>query len=178
MNSLTPPELPGINGICLGRDAVSQEFMLEAAQWLPQPIEQVFAFFCNAMQLEQITPPWLNFKVLNPPAAGICQGTIIDYRLRLHGIPLRWRSRIWAWEPPNRFVDEQLRGPYRRWIHEHRFEPVAGGTLCRDVVRYAVPGGWLINRLFVARSLHRIFAYRQNALARRFAAEGPVANAS
>jgi len=137
---------------------------LEAAQWLPVPRDRVFEFFSDAFQLEAITPPWLNFKVLTAAPIHIASGTRIDYRLRLHGIPLRWQSRISVWEPGYRFVDEQMRGPYRRWHHEHLFEDAEGGTLCRDVVDYSVWGGKLIDRLLVRPDVLRIFAYRQRRL--------------
>jgi ligand-binding SRPBCC domain-containing protein len=87
-------------------------------------------------------------------------GTLIDYRLRIRGLPVRWQTEITAWQPPHRFVDEQKRGPYRLWVHEHRFESKAGGTLCTDHVRYAVPGGEWVHRLFVRRDVERIFAFR------------------
>ena len=88
--------------------------------------------------------------------------------MRLHGVPVRWQSRIVVWEPPLRFVDEQIRGPYRRWRHEHVFEEVVGGTICRDIVDYAVPGGWLIERLFVRNNLLKIFEFRQRMLEQAF----------
>jgi ligand-binding SRPBCC domain-containing protein len=91
-------------------------------------------------------------------------GQRIDYRLRVRGVPIRWQSEITAWEPPHRFVDEQRRGPYRAWIHEHTFEAQDGGTLARDLVQYAVLGGALVNRLFVARDVERIFAFRSEML--------------
>jgi ligand-binding SRPBCC domain-containing protein len=91
-------------------------------------------------------------------------GALIDYRLRLWGIPLRWKTGITAWEPPRRFVDEQLRGPYRLWIHEHTFEEDGDGTVCGDFLRYAVPFGALANRLLVARDVRKIFAYRERRL--------------
>ena len=92
------------------------------------------------------------------------QGLRIDYRLKLHGVPLRWQSEISAWEPPTRFVDTQIHGPYRRWVHEHRFEEQAGGTLVLDAVDYAVYGGKWIERLFVSRDLNRIFEFRRQKL--------------
>jgi ligand-binding SRPBCC domain-containing protein len=93
-------------------------------------------------------------------------GTLIDYRLRVHGMPTRWRTLISAWDPPHRFIDEQVRGPYRLWVHEHTFEACEQGTLVRDHVRYAPPGGWLIDQLFVRRDVGRIFAFRKEALRR------------
>ena len=91
-------------------------------------------------------------------------GTMIDYKLRIRGIPVLWRTEITAWEPSKRFVDEQRRGPYQVWCHEHRFEDVRGGTRCLDCVDYAVFGGTLINRLFVRRDIESIFSFRQTRL--------------
>lgn len=113
--------------------------------------------------------------MLTPAPIRIEPGALIDYRLRLHGVPIRWQSRISVWEPPFHFVDEQIRGPYRRWHHEHFFEEVEGGTLCRDIVDYAVPGGWLVNALFVGPDVRRIFEYRQNKLRELFGAGKPIA---
>ncbi len=141
-------------------------WVLETEMWVDRPLEDVFSLFADAYQLEAITPPWLHFHVITPRPIDIRQGTLIDYRLRLHGIPIRWRSEISVWEPPFRFVDEQRRGPYRRWHHEHTFERQAGGTLCRDRVEYAVPGGALINRFFVAPDVTRIFEYRREQFPR------------
>jgi len=135
-------------------------FTLKTEQWIPRPIETVFPFFADPSNLEQLTPPWLHFRILNP-VRDVRAGLRIDYRLRLHGIPLRWQSEITEWEPPFRFVDVQRRGPYRAWIHEHTFESVDGGTLMRDVVQYAVLGGPLVRKLFVEPDLKRIFNFRR-----------------
>ncbi len=143
------------------------EHTFHAELWLPRPRPEVFAFFAEARNLEAITPPWLKFEVLTPAPIEMRAGTLIDYRLRLHGIPIRWRTEITLWEPPVRFADTQLRGPYRLWVHTHTFEEKDGGTLCRDDVRYAVPGGALIERLFVRRDVERIFAHRQDVMRRR-----------
>ena len=151
---------------------------LQAIQFLPHPRDRVCDFFSDAFQLEVITPPWLHFRVLTPAPIRIEAGTLIDYRLRLHGIPIRWQSRISIWEPPCRFVDEQMRGPYRRWYHEHTFENADGGTLCRDHVHYAVPGGRLIDALVVRRDLSKIFSYRQKKLRRLFTLPGTHATDS
>ncbi|HEX7654301.1 MAG TPA: SRPBCC family protein [Verrucomicrobiae bacterium] len=137
--------------------------------WLPRTPAEVFPFFGDAYNLETITPPWLKFRVLTPAPIPMQVGTLIDYRLRIHGLPVRWRTRISAWEPNHRFVDEQLRGPYRQWIHEHTFEPHAGGTRCRDVVKYAVPFDWLMHPLLVRRDVATIFEYRAEALKKHFA---------
>jgi len=142
--------------------------------FLPQPIDTVFAFFADAENLEAITPPWLNFRIATPTPIDIREGTLIDYRLKLHGLQVKWRTLIRDWQPPHRFVDEQLRGPYRTWIHEHAFEPHEGGTICRDTVTYDVPGGPLrgvVHKLFVGKQVDRIFAYRAAELQRRFAPE-------
>ena len=142
----------------------------EAELWLPAPPEKVFPFFADARNLETITPPWLKFEVITPGPIEMQAGALIDYRLKVHGFPLRWRTEITAWEPLRRFVDEQRRGPYRRWVHTHTFEPKDGGTLCRDRVEYAVPGGTLINWLFVRRDVATIFRYRREAMVRLFPA--------
>lgn len=143
-------------------------FRLEAELWLPVPRAEVFPFFADAGNLEQITPPWLNFEILTPRPIPMRPGTLIDYRIRLRGLPLKWRTEISVWEPPVRFVDRQLRGPYRQWIHEHIFEERDGGTLCIDKVNYAVLGGALIERLFVRRDVKRIFEHRTVALRNHF----------
>jgi len=135
-----------------------------AELWLPLPREDIFPFFADAGNLEAITPPWVNFHTLTPTPITMQAGTLIDYQLKIHGLPVKWRTRINAWEPPYRFVDEQLRGPYRKWVHEHTFEAQNDGTLCRDRVEYSVPGGWLIDKLFVRRDVERIFAYRRERI--------------
>ena len=143
----------------------------EAKQRIARPIEEVFAFFADARNLERITPPWLRFAILTPQPIAMAPGALIDYRLRVHGTPMRWRSEITAWEPPHRFMDVQRRGPYRLWEHEHGFEAMDGATLVRDCVRYAVPGGALVNRFLVKRDIESIFAHRRAALERLLAGE-------
>jgi ligand-binding SRPBCC domain-containing protein len=144
-------------------------FELSTTAWLPQPVDEVFSFFGDAHNLNVITPPWLHFEVLTAKPIAMRAGTLIDYRIRLRGLPIKWRTRISLWEPSRRFIDEQLRGPYLEWIHTHTFDSVDGGTLMKDTVRYRVPGGALINRLFVERDVARIFRYRLEALRRQFA---------
>ena len=139
-------------------------FELTSEVLLPRPLAEVFPFFADAGNLERLTPPWLRFEVLTPGRMEMRRGATIDYRLRLRGVPVRWRSEITAWEPPVRFVDEQRRGPYRLWVHEHRFEERAGRTLASDHVRYAVPGGRLVDRLLVRPDLDLIFEYRRAVL--------------
>ena len=149
----------------------------QAELWLPLPPAELFHFFGDAANLDALTPPWLNFRIVTPPPIVMREGTLIDYRLRVHGLPLRWRTRISAWQPPHRFVDEQLRGPYRQWIHEHTFEAHDGGTLARDVVRYSVPLDWLLHRWFVRSDIERIFRFRSEALRKRFATTANRGNA-
>jgi ligand-binding SRPBCC domain-containing protein len=144
--------------------------VLAFEQWVSSRRGEVFPFFADARNLEAITPPWLRFEVLTAGPFEMRVGARIDYRLHVRGIPLRWQSEITAWEPPFRFVDEQRRGPYRRWVHTHTFQEQDGGTLCGDAVEYVVPGGRLVNWLFVEAELRRIFAYRREVLERRFSA--------
>jgi len=146
-------------------------FTLETLLFVPRPPEAVFPFFAEAGNLETLTPPWLRFEILTPRPIAMRAGTLIDYRLRLRGIPLRWQSEITAWEPPHRFVDEQRRGPYRTWIHEHTFAPRIGGCEAHDFVRYVPPGGRLGDFLFVRHDLRKIFEYRIRRLREIF---GPM----
>lgn len=141
---------------------------LQSEVWVPCPRERVFEFFSRAENLEAVTPGWLHFSILSPSPVKMKTGTRIRYRLRLHGIPLRWESEITAWEPPHRFVDEQKTGPYRLWIHEHQFLEHDGGTTVRDTVQYAVAGGELLHRLFVAPDLKEIFEFRRQKVTEIF----------
>jgi ligand-binding SRPBCC domain-containing protein len=138
-------------------------FVLEREQWLPRPVEEVFAFFADAANLEAITPPWLGFRILSPQPIPMRAGTRIAYRLGWRRLPLRWLTEITEWNPPHRFVDVQLRGPYALWHHTHEFEPQQGGTLMRDRVRYALPLGrlgTLMHRAVVGKDLQAIFDFR------------------
>jgi uncharacterized protein (TIGR01777 family) len=138
-------------------------FMRVWEQWIPQTTETLWPFFCDARNLEAITPPFLNFNVLGQSSREIGEGTLIDYRLRLEGIPIRWQSRIDGWDPPRAFVDRQVRGPYKLWHHTHEFEPLGAGTLMRDTVRYRLHAGWLGGLAAgpkVASYVDRIFDYR------------------
>jgi ligand-binding SRPBCC domain-containing protein len=143
-------------------------FTHASEQWLPRPLDEVFPFFADARNLEELTPDWLSFTVLTPDPIPMAVGTTIDYRLAWRGIPLRWRSEIAAWDPPYRFIDRQLRGPYRLWHHEHRFEERNGGTDVIDVVEYAVWGGAIAVSLGVRRDIQRIFDYRRERLVEIF----------
>jgi len=152
--------------------------VLRVEQSFDRPPGGLFPFFADAFNLERITPPFLRFRVVTPPPIEMGVGTLIDYRLRVRGIPVRWRTEITAWEPPLRFVDEQIRGPYRTWIHEHRFQTIEGGTRMTDTVRYAAPGGRLVERLLVDRDVAEIFEFRRRALEKIFAAGQPEASSS
>ena len=158
-------------------------YRLSTWLWLPEPRERVFALFADAHNLERITPPFLQFRVLNtsPIVMGPC--ALIDYKLRLHGAPIKWRTEITNWEPPVRFCDIQQRGPYSEWVHTHTFEEHDGGTMVRDEVRYRLPGPSfvtrIVNALIVAPDTRKIFEFRHDALceafgARRTARIGPV----
>ena len=144
-------------------------YQLDRAQVVHRPVEDVFRFFADARNLEDITPPWLRFELVTREPIEMSVGTLIEYRLRLHGIPLRWVSRIDVWEAGCRFVDRQVRGPYRLWEHLHTVEPHPEGTLSSDHVRYALPLGVLgvaIHRAVVERDLRRIFDHRRQAVTR------------
>ena len=143
-----------------------REFQREL--WLPTSPETVFSFFANAANLNAITPPWLHFRMITSLPIKMTQGTLIDYQLRVRGVPLRWTTRIKAWQPPCHFVDEQARGPYRLWVHEHTFKAHDDGTLVSDHVRYATPLDPLLHRWFVRPDIERIFQYRAEALRKRF----------
>jgi ligand-binding SRPBCC domain-containing protein len=135
---------------------------------LAAPRDEVFAFFSDAANLEALTPDILEFRILTPAPIEMRRGARIDDRLRVRGVPVRWRSEITHWLPPWRFVDRQLQGPYRLWIHEHEFEERDGATVCHDRVTWSAPGGSLVARRLVAPDLERIFAHRRVELARRF----------
>jgi ligand-binding SRPBCC domain-containing protein len=146
-------------------------FLLRREQWLPRPIEQAFAFFADATNLEAITPPWLRFRILSPGPILMRAGTLITYRLRWGRVPLRWVTEITEWQFPFRFVDVQRRGPYALWHHTHSFESDGGGTRMRDEVRYALPLGplgRLAHRLAVRQDLEAIFDYRERAVSLLF----------
>ena len=145
-----------------------QVFTLQTELWLPRPPTEVFPFFAEARNLETITPPWLRFEVLTPAPLVMRAGALIDYRIRVHGFPIRWRTEITEWQPPHRFTDVQLRGPYTLWHHTHTFTARDGGTLCGDQVRYRPRGGALVHWLFVRRDVERIFQFREQRLKERF----------
>ncbi|MBD3166824.1 CDP-paratose 2-epimerase [bacterium] len=141
-------------------------------QVVPAPIEEVFPFFARPENLARITPPSMGFRILTPEPVGMKDGALIDYTVNgLPGIPMRWTTLITSCEPPHRFVDVQLRGPYAYWHHTHRFESVEDGTRLTDEVLYMLPLGALgeiAHRLFVRRMLKTIFDYRREVIQRRF----------
>jgi ligand-binding SRPBCC domain-containing protein len=148
--------------------------VLERSQRVEAPIERAFAFYGDERNLEPLTPPWLHFEVTTPRPITMASGTLLEYRLRLHGVPIRWRTRIEDWEPPRRFTDFQEKGPYSLWEHTHTFETDGEVTVIHDRVRYAIPLGpigALAHRLFVRRDLERIFDFRRDAVAERLKRE-------
>lgn len=139
-------------------------YWLRKSVWLAQSRAKVFEFFSNPGNLDRLTPAWLKFEILTPTTSQITQGALLDYRLRIRGVPIRWQSEIAVWEPPCRFVDRQTKGPYSLWIHEHTFEERDNGTLVGDNVEYAVPGGRIVQKFLVAPDIERIFDYRHKML--------------
>lgn len=157
---------PALADLC--RDHLER---LDMEQWVPRTPAEVFPFFSDPRNLEKLTPPFLHFHVLAASTQVLEAGTHIDYRLSLHGLPVRWQSRIDEWEPEQRFVDSQTRGPYATWRHTHTFEPHEGGTILRDAVCYELPLGalgGLIAGNRVRRDLRKIFAYRRRKVAELF----------
>jgi ligand-binding SRPBCC domain-containing protein len=145
-------------------------YVLNREQWLPRPIDEVFKFFSRPENLQQITPPWLDFRMVESPAS-LQAGSLIRYRLRWRWIPIRWTTEISEWNPPRGFVDRAVSGPYALWNHEHSFEDQAGGTLMRDRVTYALPlagVGRLAHWAWVQRDVERIFDFRTDAMRRLF----------
>ena len=144
---------------------------LHAETWVSRPRHEVFSFFADPANLELLTPPWLHFSIRTPLPVEMRSGTEIEYRIRVRGIPMAWWTRISAFEPPVQFVDEQVRGPYRQWIHTHRFTEQNGGTQMTDTIDFDLIGSHLIGG-FIARDLMRIFSFRHNALLEAFKEPG------
>ena len=142
--------------------------VFERMQHTPLDVDETFRFYGEIDNLERITPPWLHFRILDPRPDKLTAGARIEYSLVLHRFPIRWITQIDDWEPPFRFTDFMVRGPYKLWEHTHTFEPVDGGTVTTDVVRYAIPYGplgALAHVAFVRRDLRRIFDYRRDTVA-------------
>lgn len=141
-----------------------KEHVFIQEQTIDRPIGEVFAFFSDVHNLTRITPPWIDFRVVTPDPIEMRVGTLIDFRLKLHGIPFAWRTEITEWDPPHRFTDEQRKGPYKRWIHTHSFKSENGRTQMTDHVRYAAIGGILVQKLFLGPDIRKIFAFRKETL--------------
>jgi ligand-binding SRPBCC domain-containing protein len=138
-------------------------YVLKREQWLARPVDQVFAFFADARNLAALTPPSMGLRIVNPESIVMRAGARIHYRLRWHGLPLRWLTEIQTWNPPTEFADVQLRGPYKLWRHTHSFQADEGGTRMRDVVHYALPLGPLgrfVHSWLVRAELNALFDYR------------------
>lgn len=149
-----------------------EPYVLKREQFIPKPLDEVFDFFSKPDNLERITPPHLSFRIITPPPVTMREGALFDYVIRLRGLPMRWTTLITDFDPPHRFVDVQLRGPYSFWHHTHTFEAVEGGTRIGDEVRYLLPFGplgTLVHGIFVRRDVEQIFAYRQQVIGTFFA---------
>ncbi|MFC1846339.1 CDP-paratose 2-epimerase [Chloroflexota bacterium] len=140
-----------------------KDHILETQMKLPLKLAEVFPFFCETANLERITPPELHFRIITPQPIEITLGTVVDYRLQLYSLPFRWRSKITLWRPPHEFVDEQIWGPYKLWVHRHQFYEENGATVIQDTVRYQLPI-WPLGEVvypLLKQQLRRIFRHRQ-----------------
>jgi uncharacterized protein (TIGR01777 family) len=155
----------------LYKDQSYLESKLEVWQFVPAQIDEVFPFFSAAENLEKITPPWLKFKIEKKSTPEVEENTVIDYKLKIHGFPARWKSKIVDWKPGVQFVDYQLKGPYAKWHHTHTFKKVQGGTLLGDHVIYRIPGSFLGKTVlgqFIKHDVSTIFKYRQKVIHEMF----------
>ena len=144
---------------------------LRSEQFVDRPIEEVFAFFSDAGNLQQITPDYLDFEILTPRPIEMRPGILLDYRLKWHGLPLRWRTKILQWNPPHGFIDLQLKGPYKLWHHTHTFTRENGGTIVGDTVNYELPLGPLgeiAHAVMVKKDVATIFEFRRQQITRIF----------
>lgn len=156
-------------------------YRLFREQIVDRPLEEVFAFFADARNLETLTPPWLQFEILTPGHIEMQVGTIIQYALRVHGLPVHWTTAITVWNPPFEFVDVQLKGPYVLWHHRHTFESLGNATRMTDEVHYRLPLGWIgaaAHEVLVKRDLRQIFNYRERTVANLFNAVGSASTRS
>lgn len=151
-------------------------YLLERTQIIPRSLDETFAFFSDAFNLERITPPFLRFRILTPAPIKMVPGAVIDYRLALFGVPMYWQTLIESWTPGESFVDSQRKGPYALWRHTHSFEALGPNQVrMRDCVEYALPFGWLgsiAHGLFIKRCLKVIFDYRAKMTAQLLGASG------
>ena len=157
-----------MRGMMAARGGTMRTFRLDSPSWVPRPLGEVFAFFADIGNVERITPPELRFRTVTPAPIEMRRGALIEFRLALYGIPFGWRTEISRWEPPVRFVDRQLAGPYAQWIHLHEFSAERGGTRMVDRVDYVLPLGRLgrIGLPLVRRQLDRIFDFREATIQR------------
>jgi ligand-binding SRPBCC domain-containing protein len=150
---------------------ISNDQHFSSSQFIDRPIDEVFSFFSEAKNLEVLTPPWLGFRIQTMSSKEIQENTLIDYRLKIHGVPVGWRTLIKSWSPPNKFVDTQLKGPYSKWHHTHTFESVGGGTQMHDEVIYRLPlgkfGNFFVGR-FVKKEIQMIFDFRREKIKQIF----------
>ena len=140
--------------------------------YINRPLSEVFEFFSKAENLNKLTPPILEFKIITPLPIKMEKGTFIDYKIKLNGISFKWKTQITAWENNHRFIDTQIKGPYKIWIHEHLFEEENGQVKMTDTVQYLSPGWFLepiINKLYISKKVEEIFAYRTIELDKLFA---------
>jgi ligand-binding SRPBCC domain-containing protein len=150
---------------------INQTHTFQSEIVINAPRREVFSFFSKAENLEKLTPNWLQFKILTNLPIEIKKGSLIDYRLKFYGIPIKWKTEITLWDPPSRFIDTQLKGPYRTWIHEHRFIDMNDCTKMIDSVTYQAPGGLfssIIVKLFVKNSVNKIFDFRSRIIKQTF----------
>lgn len=143
------------------------ELILERSQWVARPVEEVFAFFSEAKNLEKITPPYLHFSILKTSTESIEKNTLIDYRLKLHGMPFKWKTLINDYVKNEFFIDEQVKGPYKLWVHTHSFIPENNGTRINDHITYKIPFGYIGNLLlkqYINNDLNKIFEYRKKII--------------
>jgi ligand-binding SRPBCC domain-containing protein len=151
-------------------------YTLRREQFVPVPLDEVFRFFSDAGNLQELTPSYLDFRILTPRPIEIRRGTLLDYRLKWHGLPIRWQTRILEWNPPRSFVDLQLKGPYKLWRHTHTFRAEEGGTRVGDVVNYELPlgpFGAIAHALMVRKDVESIFDFRREKIARLFSQPEP-----
>ncbi len=147
------------------------EHILQRTQVVQRPINKVFDFFADPANLERITPPQLGFRILTERPISVAEGTLIDYVLRRRGVPVKWRTEISVWRPPHEFIDRQLKGPYKQWIHRHTFEDIDGSTtLMKDEIRYRLPFEPFgdLGHFLVKKELNFIFDFRHRAIAEIF----------
>jgi ligand-binding SRPBCC domain-containing protein len=150
---------------------MSRTYIFEQETIIGNPLNEVFQFFSNAENLAKITPDNLKFQIKSPLPIKMEAGTLIDYQIKIYNIPFHWRTKITVWDPPVRFVDVQLTGPYKMWIHEHSFEELGGSTKMSDKIQYQVPGGLfapLVHRLRVKKDVENIFKFREKIIKQIF----------